>query len=185
MTAPAPILQQDKAVSVRKRVSHQARQIIAEHLDQTDGHKCSLCRATGRLELDHINGDPSDNRLTNFRWLCKSCNLAARRLSRTTGLGECVSDNQIEDGVTSAEISINREKEPAYRKWLFERVNQRQPLYTDEAIYAGAEAIGCNPETTRRYLGKAVSAAGAYTTAKVKAENRTLKQIVFKRRLPE
>jgi len=165
---------------VRKRLSREARLYIGEYLDETYGHKCSLCPATERLELDHVNGDSSNNRLTNFRWLCKSCNLAARRLNRTARLAECVSDNQIEDGVTSAEVSINREKEPAFRKWLFDRVMDRKPLYTVDAIYAGAETVGCSPEATRRYLGKAISAAGPYTTVKVKAENRTLKQVVFK-----
>jgi len=178
--ANATIQQPDKVVRGRKRLSAQARRLAAEHLDQTYGHKCKLCPSTERLELDHVNGDPSDNRLTNFRWLCKSCNLAARRLNRTAGLGECVGDNQIEDGVTSAEVSINREKEPAFRKWLFDRVMGRKPLYTEEAIYAGAEAVGCSPQTTRRYLAKAVSAAGNYTTVKVKAEHRTLKQVQFK-----
>jgi len=165
----------------RKRVSPQSRQYVGEHLDQTYGHKCSVCPATDRLELDHVNGDPSDNRLANFQWLCKSCNLAARGLNRTARLGECGSDQQVEDGVASAEIEINREKEPAFRKWLFTRVSDRRPLYKDEAIYAGAETVGCSSQSTRRYLAKLVSAAGIYTTEKVRAENRTLKQIVFKK----
>jgi hypothetical protein len=168
----------DKTLRERKRLSAQARQLVAEYLDRTYGHKCSLCPATERLEQDHVNGDPSDNRLVNFRWLCKPCNLAARRLIPSAGEGE--RERQNEDQIASAEVSINRDKEPAWRKWLFARVSDNKPCYTEDAIYAGAEAVGCNPQTTRRYLGKVISSAGIYTTVKVSTENRTLKQVVFK-----
>ncbi len=40
---------------------------------------CMLCGATPeqgvRLEIDHINNDPSDNRMENLQVLCHSCNI--------------------------------------------------------------------------------------------------------------
>ncbi len=168
----------DKTQRERKRLSAKARQLVAEYLDSVYGHKCTLCPATDRLEQDHVNGNRNDNRLTNFRWLCHTCNLAARRLIPSAGLDE--SERKLEDGLTSAEISINRDKEPAYRRWLFVRASDRRPLYVDEAINAGAETVGCSPLTTRRYLAKAVSKSGIYDLIPVRTENRTLKQVVFK-----
>lgn len=40
---------------------------------------CMQCGATPeqgvRLEIDHINNDPSDNRMENLQVLCRSCNM--------------------------------------------------------------------------------------------------------------
>ncbi len=48
-----------------------------------DGYKCVQCARTAqddRLEVDHINNDPSDNRLPNLRVLCQTCNLGKEAL---------------------------------------------------------------------------------------------------------
>ncbi|REK88845.1 HNH endonuclease [Streptomyces inhibens] len=52
-------------------------------------HECAECRLgdtwQGRrlvLEIDHINGDRLDNRLTNLRYLCPSCHSQTRTFSR-------------------------------------------------------------------------------------------------------
>lgn len=49
------------------------------------GHKCSLCGWDKKnvltnkcpLEIDHINGDPTDNRMENLRVLCPNCHSLA------------------------------------------------------------------------------------------------------------
>ena len=53
------------------------RRIIASNLIP---YKCAFCNNEGiwlgqdlTLELDHINGDPMDNRLENLRFLCPNC----------------------------------------------------------------------------------------------------------------
>jgi len=65
-------------VADRPSQSHKLRlRMIAEGLKKP---RCELCgwhkkSVDGRLplELDHINGDPNDNRITNLRILCPNC----------------------------------------------------------------------------------------------------------------
>lgn len=52
------------------------RRLIREGLKE---HRCEACQLTNweggpiPLELDHVNGDPADNRLENLRGLCPNC----------------------------------------------------------------------------------------------------------------
>jgi len=83
-----------------------------------------------------------------------------------------------------APIDLNREYEPAYSRWLYKRVIKRKPLYSDEAIYGGAEAVGCSPQATRGYLNKKTSPEGIYTLVRVivhvNGKKRWKHQVVFK-----
>lgn len=36
-------------------------------------YKCEICGYTDKVELHHINGDPTDNRLENLQMLCPNC----------------------------------------------------------------------------------------------------------------
>ena len=164
----------------RKRLSPQAYLITKGLLTKTQMGLCALCHEPGIEEIDHVNGDPSDNHPDNLRGVHKSCNIRQRNLTlKQSAESVIVSERELEQ-VASAEIDISRDKEPAWRKWMFERVGKPEPLYVEEAIYGGAEFVGCNPQTTRRYLGKVVSPQGIYSLVKVRTQNRTLKQIVPK-----
>lgn len=52
--------------------------------------KCALCRSKRFLTVDHKDGDESNGRRSNLRWLCKSCNtilgaeMARRGIGRRT-----------------------------------------------------------------------------------------------------
>jgi 5-methylcytosine-specific restriction endonuclease McrA len=35
-----------------------------------DGYACTVCGKSGRLEVDHVNGDWRDDRLENLRTVC-------------------------------------------------------------------------------------------------------------------
>ena len=84
-------------------------------------------------------------------------------------------------GAGSPEIEINQDAEPRYRHWLKDRTKRTsRPLYLQEAVYGGAEAIGISPITSRRYLAKATSPQGDFLLVAVKEAGRTMKQIVWK-----
>lgn len=65
-------------VSDRPTQSHKLRlRLISEGLKEAKCELCGWCQTApdGRmpLELDHVNGDPDDNRLKNLRILCPNC----------------------------------------------------------------------------------------------------------------
>jgi len=39
------------------------------------GNKCSKCGSTTRLEIDHKDGNPTDNHIDNIHLLCKGCHI--------------------------------------------------------------------------------------------------------------
>jgi hypothetical protein len=155
----------------RKRLSPQAYRITKALLNRVQSGQCAICLKPGIEEIDHINGDPSDNNPENLRGVHASCN---RRRQR----GKTTDSDFGREREDSAEIEINRDAEPRYRKWLFERTGKPSPLYAQEAIYGGAEVIGISPVTARRYLGKATSPQGSYLVVTVREKNRVLKQII-------
>ena len=63
--------------STYKSSSHLSARIRRERLIK---YQCAICGNAGMwenkpltLQIDHINGDPSDNRINNLRFLCPNC----------------------------------------------------------------------------------------------------------------
>lgn len=140
------------------------------------------------LDIDHINGDPTLWDTTNLQFLCRPCNTSKENKARARlrripeastfgdiqrpGVGtrerERISDSPItriikeavDYQMGSAEMRANHHFEEPYRSWVIAAVREHGHLSKDEAINAGAELVGCNPTTAKKYLAKLTSSAG-------------------------
>ena len=44
-----------------------------------DGWRCRRCGRPGRLEVHHVNGNPSDNREANLLTYCRTCHIEVHK----------------------------------------------------------------------------------------------------------
>lgn len=169
-----------------------ARYYQRECLILRDGYKCQICGLSGHeieLVVHHRDGDIRNNELDNLNFLCRSDNSKEQwRLARAKhkkriamtvitsqkmGEGKGVDDVGVQySGSTislqdaSAELKINRIKEPAFRKWLLDELltnpDYSEGILSRDAIYGGAEKFSCSPNTTRRYVEKMISPEGMF-----------------------
>ena len=49
-----------------------------------DGWQCQRCGRYGRMEIHHVDGDPSNNTPDNLRTLCRGCHLLHHARPLTT-----------------------------------------------------------------------------------------------------
>lgn len=127
-------------------------------LVERDGEFCRMCckllDEIGILEIHHINGDNSDNRLENMLLLCHGCN------HRIPKAQQAVSQRDY-----TPEHKKNLEKEPLFEKWLYGKLMENNWHYElDEVIDSGAYVCNVSVETIKRYLRKLTSKEGPYTT---------------------
>lgn len=126
------------------------------------------------MEIDHINGKKNDNRIGNYRWLCKPCNTRERN-KQVLGLRNLVEDRAKEVGErekavesqSSLEIEINVELFPRYQAWIGEQILERAPLKVREAIHGGAMYLRKtyghgSATTTRKWLNDLTSMEGPF-----------------------
>lgn len=170
----------------RKWISPRERELYRELLRVRDGAFCRLCKRSEQeyeLEIDHINGDPNDWRPENLRFLCKSCNQKERRrmereaaqafrvesvCARENMLGADGDGGRVERRVdfalslpaASAELKLNRDKEPWFRREVMHDVMANNFMTIKDALDAVAEKIGASQVTCRRYLLKMTSKYG-------------------------
>lgn len=171
------------ALTKRRWISPEMRTLYKELLRIRDNPICRKCRISEsekELQIDHINGDPNDWRLENLQLLCGPCNTKAyhereRELlllehetvvsvnerENSQGVEEMV-ERRVDFGLasSSAELKVNREKEPWYRREVIWKVGHDKFLSVDAALHEFSEICGMSPVTARRYLKKLTSAAG-------------------------
>jgi hypothetical protein len=148
-----------------------------------------LTKATTRnnhnttLDIDHIDGDPSNDEPDNLRLLCRRCNIITppqprSAAARRSDLCVCVRESKegkpgtriVRDDVdyrrASPEMQANLVCEDRFRRWLLATITAQGFYYRTAAINEGAELVGCSPVTTARYLAKLTSRSGPISETK-------------------
>ena len=112
-----------------------------------DGHKPEYC-------IDCIDNSGEHREINNLQLLCHSCNTKKNHPSTTEPF----------ERTPTPEMSLGRKFEKDYRRWVIGQFlpNENIGLQYDYLINAGAEKIGCSPETIKRYLKKMTSKEGIY-----------------------
>lgn len=138
-----------------------------------DGEICQVCHRSPTtfysLDIDHSDGNPKNNRESNLRLLCRSCNVSQEnhRLAKSRSVqGERESSwtrvvklsVPYRDG--SPEMQANLLFEIDFRAWLIQHISKYEFISKKEAINSGAEVVGCNPTTSAKYLAKLTSQRG-------------------------
>ena len=103
--------------------------------------KCEVCEYTESLELHHINGDPTDNRLENLQILCPNCHA---KTINYRGKNSSISKRRHETPeslyLTDAEVVARHEENLIKRRERSrEKYKEEHPNYTPRII----EIIEC------------------------------------------
>jgi hypothetical protein len=147
-----------------KCVNGPTRKRLYSLIVQRDGACCKKCGASARqrqLVLDHINNNNKDNRPENLQLLCRRCNYLK---NPRRPVDSCVSEHAESEQTV---LSINKLKEPMFRKYVIHRVNEENAVPESDLLNAGAETIGMSPVTAKRHLGKMCSSAGNFERARI------------------
>lgn len=164
-----------------KRWRAKERAIIVEHITERDGTKCSYCNLPApdpprTHEIDHVDNNKENNKLSNLVFACKSCNVKKQRKFEIDCLRAELLRREgkrptqprgfhakkaigFENG--SVEMRANNLFEGLFRDYVAERMAGGSCDYED-VIAAGAYVAGCSIATARRYLGVLTSSEGPY-----------------------
>lgn len=72
-------------MSIHSYARNPLKRAVAEMLQESQHGKCAKCERETDLEIDHIDGNPTNWKITNLRLLCHGCNISER--NRLNGLG--------------------------------------------------------------------------------------------------
>ncbi len=125
-------------------------------------------------DLHHLipRGSPGCNLMPNLRLTLHSANAAkgkprvSRNETETKLLDATAQLREVVDYSTgSAEMQANNETEVPYRNWLWAKMRLQKRVLWHDAVYGGAEAVGCSPQASRDYASKMASSEGPFKPA--------------------
>ena len=125
---------------------------------------CQALESERELVIDHRDNNNFNNHSNNWQLLCRSCNYIKNPRLVERPLDVCGGGCDSLDRET--EITINREKEPKFRKYVELIVGEEKQVPQQDLINGGAEMFECSQKTTRRYLEKLTSSEGRYERRK-------------------
>ncbi len=138
-----------------------------------------MCGKIDSLVIDHRDNNPRNKDPTNLRLLCRSCNVKAafprvreRKIIRIDSTEDVRRHVDYQSG--SAEMQVNDFCETEYRNWVMAHIRLNGSITKKEAINAGAERVGANPTTTRKYLDKLTSTEGHLKEFKNQSKERVI-----------
>jgi len=149
---------------------------IRQFLIQRDGQKCLECGGTPyTLDIDHIDGNPTNDSPSNLRLLCRSCN-TSRHIRKAQGIvsflereGESASQGlpssdptsvlkaKVNYSIGSPEMQVNDAVETAFRNWAFALLLSKGQYPQEDLIVDGAERTGASINAMRNYVKKMCS----------------------------
>lgn len=133
-------------------ISGQTTKKLYQQLVERDSEVCSFCCNGPKIrQLVIVRKNKSiEYKIENLALYCKRCN----------GFRKSTQSGDISVSTEETSLSVNREKEPKFRHWVYERLNKCSGLYKKILIHEGAEKFGLSPITTERYLMKMCSKYG-------------------------
>jgi len=72
----------------------------------------------------------------------------------------CVNENESQYSMT--ELEINKTKEPQFKKYVAQCINENGSVQEKDLINSSAEVLSLSSMTTKRYLDKICSSEGIY-----------------------
>lgn len=150
---------------------------VRQYLIQRDGARCLACGTTSDvLDVDHLDGNPTNNSPNNLRLLCRSCNTSKgiRRAQGIVTFLEREGENAGSEGLPSAdattalkaridysngspEMQVNDAAEGEFRKWVVALLLKYEDYPLKVLIEDGAEWTGTSLNAIRNYLRKMCS----------------------------
>lgn len=180
-TSPAMAdLKKEKEAAVPNRFQVNQHEIAYKFIAARDGEYCLVCRKKPpavKLQIDHADNNRDNWDPDNLHLLCRTDNMKLQQMtvqehkkyiSYYSAKNECASargrthtiKEMVEYREASPEMRANSYFETQFREWLLTTIRNNGFIIKKEAVYSGAEVVGCNPTTALRYLGKLTSSVG-------------------------
>jgi hypothetical protein len=128
-----------------------------------DGEYCKMCGALPnerQLILEHRDNDDTNNNLENIQIMCRPCNYRKNPRESERPENLCVKSYISTSKIT--EMQVNKTKEPLFKKYVAQWINEYGYAVEKDLTNAGAEHVGISQVTVKRYLDKMCSLEGIY-----------------------